>query len=262
MTLGYLRPYGAFVRIAWSHALRARAELYGRAVFFVVILGVFTSLWRAVAEAGMPIAAEPRSLVWYLALTEWIVLSVPPIHVEVQETIRRGDIVCQLGRPVSWVGAMFFEGMGLLFARAPILFVTAWVCAWSFTGWTPPLRLLALVLPVGLAAAALVTALQLGLGILAFWLGDIGPVSWVWQKLLFVFGGLLMPIQLYPAAVRAIAPWTPFPAVLSGPASIVIAPGVDVVRLVRDLVGWSALTGVMLVWLSRRAIAALEANGG
>ena len=69
-------------------------------VFFAVILGVFSSLWRAVAEAGMPIAADPKALVWYLAATEWIMLSAPPIHLEIQEAIRRGDVVYRLGRPV------------------------------------------------------------------------------------------------------------------------------------------------------------------
>ena len=38
--------------------------------FFAVMLGVFSSLWRAVGEAGMPVAADFRALVWYLAVAE------------------------------------------------------------------------------------------------------------------------------------------------------------------------------------------------
>src|SRR5437667_1368026 len=88
--------YAAFLRVAAAHARRERGELYGRVAFFAVILGVFSSLWHAVAEAGMPIAADPKALVWYLAVTEWIVLSAPPIHIDIQEAIRRGDLVCRL----------------------------------------------------------------------------------------------------------------------------------------------------------------------
>jgi ABC-type uncharacterized transport system permease subunit len=40
-------------------------------------------VWRAAAEAGLPTAIEPRALVWYLAVTEWIVLSTPQIHLEI-----------------------------------------------------------------------------------------------------------------------------------------------------------------------------------
>jgi hypothetical protein len=29
---------------------------------------------------------------WYLAMTEWILLSAPAIHVDIQEAVRRGDV--------------------------------------------------------------------------------------------------------------------------------------------------------------------------
>jgi hypothetical protein len=60
-----LAKYAAFARISAAQARRERGELYGRVLFFAVILGVFSSLWRAVAEAGMPLAASPKALVWY-----------------------------------------------------------------------------------------------------------------------------------------------------------------------------------------------------
>jgi ABC-2 type transport system permease protein len=255
--------YGAFMRIAASHARRARGELYGRVVFFVVILGVFSSLWQAVAEAGMPVAADPKALVWYLAITEWIILSAPPIHVEIEDAIRRGDIVCQLARPVSYVGAAFAEGLGLLAVRAPLLFVTACGCAFAFTGWAPPLRVLATIVPFGLAASALIVALYLAIGLLAFWLGDVSPVYWVWQKLLFVLGGLMMPIELYPEFVRRVAPLTPFPSVLAGPASLVLRSSLaGSGALARDLAIWGGITALVLFGMFRRATSTLSVNGG
>jgi ABC-2 type transport system permease protein len=258
-----LRKYLAFLRIAAVQARRARGELYGRVVFFVVILGVFSSLWRAVGEAGMPIAVEPKALVWYLAVTEWIVLSAPLVHFDIQEAVRRGDIVCQLGRPVSWVGAVFAQGLGQLVVRSPVLFLTACACAFVFTGWMPSPRVLAIVAPLGLAAAALMTALWVGVGLLAFFIGDTGPVSWIWQKLMFVFGGLLMPIDLYPPVVRSVAPFTPFPSVLSRPAGLVLqGSGAGAVTLALNLLAWAALTALVLTFLFRRAAGALTVNGG
>ena len=44
--------YLAFVRISRTHARRDRGELYGRAMFFVVILGVLASLCARQAKAG------------------------------------------------------------------------------------------------------------------------------------------------------------------------------------------------------------------
>lgn len=255
--------YAAFSRISMAQASRERGELYGRVVFFAVILGVFSSLWRAVAEAGMPVAAEPRALVWYLAVTEWIVLSAPPIHLEIQEAIRRGDVVYRLGRPASYVIAEFAAGLGLLAVRAPLLGLTAFLCAFAFTGWIPPLRALATVVPFGLAGAALMTALHLWIGLLAFWLQDVAPVYWVWQKLMFVLGGLMLPLELYPGLVQRIAAFTPFPVLLGGPASLVlqndiVAPG----AIARTLVVWCGATAVGLAFTFRRAAAGLTVNGG
>src|SRR5215468_7090980 len=145
MTASRLGKYAAFSRIAATQARSERHELYGRMVFFAVVLGVFSSLWRAVAEAGMPVnvvAADPRSLVWYLAATEWILLSAPPIHIQIKEAVRRGDVVYRLGHPVSYVVAEFASGLGVLAVRAPFLGLTAFVCAFSFTRWTPPVAAL------------------------------------------------------------------------------------------------------------------------
>ena len=132
-----LAKYAAFARIAARQARRDRGELYGRVVFFAVMLGVFASLWRATREAGVVIAGDPRTLVWYLAGTEWVLLSAPMVHVDIQEAVRRGDVACLLGRPVSYVGAAFAEGLGQLSTRAPVLAATAFLCAFAFTGMDP-----------------------------------------------------------------------------------------------------------------------------
>ena len=109
MTAVQIAKYAAFSRISAREAGRERSELYGRMVFFAVILGVFSSLWRAVAEAGMPVTAHPKSLVWYLAATEWILLSAPPVHVDIEGEVRRGDVTYQLVRPLSYVTALIAQ---------------------------------------------------------------------------------------------------------------------------------------------------------
>jgi ABC-2 type transport system permease protein len=255
--------YLTFVRLAMIQACHQRAEVFGRIGFFAIVLGVFTSLWRAIEGAGMPIAAVPGTLVWYLAATEWIVLSVPMVHLDVQESIRRGDVVCQLGRPISFVGAAMAEGLGALVLRLTVLAGPAFVLAWWFTGVIPPLRAFVAVVPFGLAAAVLLTALHLCIGLLAFWLQDVAPIYWVFQKLMFVLGGLMMPIQLYPDVLQRMASWTPFPSILAGPASFVLSePAIAANALAIQLFAWTAVVALALYGLSRRAVAALTINGG
>lgn len=232
-------------------------------VFFLVILGIFRELWQAVADAGMPLAAEPRALVWYLAITEWVLLSVPAMHLEVHDLIRRGDVAYHVGRPVSFVGAAVAEGCGILAVRSPVLLATAYAGAAAFTSWTPsPVALLVLV-PLGLCAAALLTTLYVGLGLLTFWVGDIAPLSWVFQKALFVLGGLMMPLAVYPDTIQWLASITPFSATLAAPAALVLgAPLADAWWVFARLLFWGGATTLGLSWISRRALVRLTVNGG
>jgi len=263
MTLTYLKKHTAYARIAMAQGRRERAELYGRVVFFAVILGVFSSLWRAVGEGGLPASGDPRALVWYLAATEWIMLSAPQIHLEIQEAIRRGDVVYRLGHPASYVMAEFAAGLGATALRMPFLGLTAFGCAFAFTRWTPPLSAIALFIPFAVLAAALLVALYLWIGLLAFWLQDVSPVFWVTQKLMFVFGGLMLPLAMYPSAMQKAAAFTPFPVMLFAPASIVLGTGlVRPVILARDLALWGGVMALVVQWTYRRAAAGLTVNGG
>ena len=255
--------YVAFARVAAAQVRHERSDLAGRVLFFAVILGVFSSLWRAAVDAGLPVGADSKQLLWYLAITEWITLSTPQIHLDIQDTIRRGDVIYRLGRPASFVLAELAAGLGLLAVRLPVLGLAAVGCAAWFTGWVPPLTALAIVVPIGIAAAVMLTALHVWIGLLAFWLQDVSPVYWVCQKLLFVLGGMMLPLQLYPELVQRLAALTPCPVLLAAPASFVLgSPAMAPRTLIVRLALWSGAIALGMRWTFRRAAADLTINGG
>jgi ABC-2 type transport system permease protein len=257
-----LSKYLAFARIARRQALRERTETYGRAVLFAVFLAVFSALWRAVSESGMPIRAEPETLVWYLAVTEWIVLGVPAVFVGIEEDVKRGDIAYRLPRPVSYLASVLAEGVGQLSVRMPILGVAGFGLAWLFTGRLPedPLGLLWAV-PLVLFATFVLMVFYAILGLMTFWVGEVGPFYWVFQKLLFVLGGLMLPLDLYPDAVLEVASFTPFPRLLYGPGSLVLGHG-NVLELGAWLFLWLVVGLTTAAVLFKRARRSLELNGG
>ena len=71
-----MRKYLAFARLGFLEARAEPGELLGRVLFFFMILGVFSAVWRA-AAASAPGAPDPREMLWYIALTEWVVMSAP-----------------------------------------------------------------------------------------------------------------------------------------------------------------------------------------
>jgi ABC-2 type transport system permease protein len=141
--------------------------------------------------------------------------------------------------------------------------IAAFVCALAFTGRLPTASVFAYVVPFGLAAMVLVIGLYVLIGLAAFWLGDISPLFWVAQKLLFILGGLMLPLSLYPEWMQRVAYWTPFPSLLAGPAGFMVGGGADDARwLLRDLMLWGI--GIVLVAhvLFVRALRTLQTNGG
>jgi ABC-2 type transport system permease protein len=153
--------------------------------------------------------------------------------------------------------------MGAVALRMPVLGATAFVCAFAFTRWVPPLATIALFIPFAVAAAAMLVALHLWIGMLAFWMQDVAPVFRMIQKLMFIFGGLMLPLTLYPAFMQRAAALTPFPVMLFRPASLMLGTGfVRPMILAHAVVLWGVVMNAAVQWTYRRAVAGLTVNGG
>jgi ABC-2 type transport system permease protein len=261
-TLG-MTKYCAFAALGAREARAEKGELLGRVVFFVMILGVFAAVWRGVAESGGAIAGNPDDMLWYIAITEWVVMSAPIVMLQMEEDIRRGDVAYQIARPASWLGARLAHGLGMLAVRAPVMLVVAFLSAWAFAGLPTQPAALVVGLLFGAVAAAVLTLWHVAVGVSAFWLGDVAPAYWIWQKLLFVLGGMLLPLQFYPDAFVTVARLTPFPALLAGPASLAMGtPLMSVGVLALTLAFWAVAAWIIANAFFGRALRRLHIDGG
>jgi len=255
--------YAAFAKLGFRQARAEPGELLGRIVFFAMVLGVFSAIWRAVAETGALPSRNPNEMLWYLAMTEWVVMTAPLIHFPMEEDIRRGDVAYQIARPASWLGSRFAHGLGALAVRAPVLLVVACATAWIYAGPPSSAAGLAAAIVFGLVASAVMTVFHLAIGVVAFWLGDVAPAYWIWQKLLFVLGGLLLPLQFYPELFVRVARLTPFPAFLAGPASLATGePLMHAGVLALTLALWALVGWIIARGAFARAMRQLHVNGG
>ncbi len=262
-----LSKYCAIACVAFRRRYNERSVLFGRIAFYAVLLMIFSALWRAVfaaqAAGSAPPSAEFGDYVWYLVVTEWIVLSQPSLHMEVQSDVQSGDIAYQLGRPVSYVGSKLCEGLGDLALRLIVLGAAGLVFGRFFAeSWPDPTQLLLAAL-VGLLASLLMLLCLLSIGLCALWLHDCMPIYMVWQKLVFVLGGLMLPLSIYPGWLQSLALASPFSAMLYGPGHLVSGhePGLAL-PLVLKLCGWCTLAAVVMCVLERRGVRRLEVEGG
>ena len=158
----------------------------------------------------------------WIAITEWVVFTAGARYREVERDITSGAIESALLRPLSYGAATLARWCGGCASQAIVMAIVGVAATWALTGSAPPHGWIApLIALSGALALALVLLCQLQVGYAAVWLGTSAPVFWVWQKLLFVFGGLLMPLFLYPPLLRQAAGASPFASMLAAPASLV-----------------------------------------
>jgi len=256
--------YGAAFLVSARHTLASPGVIVARTMFFLVILLIFSRLWDAVGDGGAVAGIGAAAFVWYVALTEWMTLSVSFFWREIEEDVRRGDVATRLARPVSYVGLKLAEGAGAtavqLVAIGTFGILGAWLCAGELPAH--PASFLAAV-PLVVLGAAFLLLLQAAIGLSAFWLNDAAPLWWISQKVLFLLGGLLVPLTLYPEWLKRIADWTPFSPVLfgCGRQAFGVGPAAAAVTGLKVL-AWTAALLLFVKWLSGKARRALEVHGG
>ena len=101
------------------------------------------------------------------------------------------------------------------------------------------------------------------IGLAAFWTEDISAFRWVYQKISFILGGLLLPLDFYPVWLGRLAKLLPFASIMYAPGRLFVDPAPE--RLLTTLtlqLGWLVALGVLFHFLSRHALRRLTINGG
>jgi ABC-2 type transport system permease protein len=263
-----LAKYRSMALLSIRQRLSERAVLWGRVLFYFIILFIFSRVWRVIllAPAAQAPAGDARrtlaSYVWYLALTEWIMLSQPSIFLSIESDVRSGDVAYQFARPASYVGAKLAEGAGELLLRLLVLGASGLAFARLLSGEWPSLDRLAPAAVVGVLASGVLFLSYAAIGLTAFWIYDTTPVYLIWQKLCFVLGGLMLPLGIYPGWLRAVAVHSPFPALLYGPGQLLMVERTrDAPGLALELTGWAVLFVLLVLGLEAAARRRISRDG-
>ena len=260
-----LRKYGTVFALASRDQFVYIPSFLARNLCFVVGMFVFFSLWRAI-YAGTELVAgfTMTQMLWYLTFTEAIELSQTRIFQPISEEVKDGTVAYSLNRPYSYVLFWISRGMGENLVKAVPLLIEGLVLALIMVG---PLPGYLRALPVGLVTIVLGiligTTLQAIVGLLAFWFEEVMPFWWIIQKLVFVIGGMFIPIDVYPEWLQRIARYTPFAFAAYWPATTFVdySPW----RVATTLAGQTAyvvLFAGVAALLFRAAVRKLHVQGG
>jgi ABC-2 type transport system permease protein len=213
-------------RAASTASARVVAEPSGLAVigvFYVMVTAVLATLWTTATHAnGSTIVGySATALVWYVATSEAATVALPMRLIEeIGDDIGSERVVVELLRPASVLSLRVATEIGKMLPRLAVCVSIGVVFATIFAGPPPNAGALALAAPALLLAIAINLVAQHAFAAAAFWVRDAKGTWFLYQKLVFVLGGMLLPLEVLPAKLESMAKLLPFMAMAYAPARL------------------------------------------
>ena len=196
-------------------------------VSFVPLLGsVF--LWNAVFSGKQAFAGYTfTSMVAYfitLILVDALTVATED-DFQIAEDIREGRISMMLLKPVDYRLYRFYlyaaaRVVHAAFAVVPLAIAMIWIGHY-FIG-LPWLENMPLALLATVGAAIIQFFLSFTLGLIAFWILDIGSITFIFYSFEFLLGGHIFPVDAFPAWLQIICLRLPFAYETYFPAAVLI----------------------------------------
>lgn len=261
-----LLKYGAIGRISLRNHFAYVLDFLIRSIFLIIIMYIFIQLWQTTyrGEGSQLIAGYSfEQIIWYILFAEALTMAFPSLCTRVEEEVKSGDVGYKLTRPFSYIGYHYMAYISEVTVRLLVNLAVGLALGFVFFG--PPSFgwgwLGFFVMSFG--AMTVNFMLNMMLSLCAFWVEETRGLEFVYHKLLFTIGGMLMPLELFPEALQQVCRWLPFQAVLYFPAKTAVRW--EEIHLAPMLaVQWAWVTVLALVvWLIyRKGVRKLNVNGG
>jgi ABC-2 type transport system permease protein len=231
--------------------------------FYIVVVSVLSGLWRVAAHAnGGTIAGYSAvALTWYIATTEASTVSLNIRMIDdVGRDIATGAVAVEMLRPASVLVVRVATEVGRALPRLVVLMAAGTLVASVSAGAPPRPATLLLAAPSLVLAITCNIVAQHAFAAAAFWLRDAGSTWFLYQKLVFITGGMLIPLELLPAWLQHVASVLPFRAMSYIPARL--ASGHAEPILLLEQVAWIVALGAIAAAVFAAGERRLQVVGG
>ena len=198
------------------------------AVFsFVVIIYIFQQLWTYIyggSGGGELINGYTLNMmIWYMIMAEVLMYSinVRSVTKAFSNDIKSGKIAYQLNKPYNYYFYQIFSQSGIFTWKIIFLIPTGLIMGLvllgpiaNFSAWYILPILLSLIL-----ANLLNCVIYGAVGLLAFWIEEATPFTWIVQKFVMIFG-LFFPPEFFPNWLQPFINYSPVYAMMSGPCKL------------------------------------------
>lgn len=209
----------------WRSRLAYFWDVVASSLFLAVILFVFVQLWR-ITLGGDGKAIEGFTLekmIWYYVATETIVMSLIPIHRQIEREVREGDVAVRLNKPYSYLTFHFASTLAEgLFKSVLLIAIGSALTLWLVGPLAFDFSAVPALLVVYVVTMALNFAYSALIGLSAFWTEDVTGLFFVMDRAKWLLGGFLLPISLFPEPLKSWAQALPFHLMIYAPARLAV----------------------------------------
>ena len=237
--------YMEMFKVTLASQLAYLYDVLLRQIFLVVIMFIFAQLWRAtfrLQEAGVIESFSFNQMLWYLAASESIVLSLPQVGRDIDEEVKSGAVAYSLNKPYSYPLFHYATYLANAVFRFVLNLLVAAAVTWLLAGapaWAPRSAAAGLVSVV--LAFTMDFWAQFSIAVLAFWVEDTWAFRFLYSRVLMVLGGVLLPLEVLPPIVRRVSGYLPVSQVVYGPAKTL---------LYFEVKSWLALISGQALWIA------------
>jgi ABC-2 type transport system permease protein len=218
-----LRAYPQLLRTGFAAAVAYRAEFLIW-MFSTNMPLVMLALWAAVARSG-PVGEYTQKgfAAYYLATLLVRLLTGSWVVWELTMEIRNGTLALRLLRPIHPLLAYSAENLAAVPMRGIVAIPIIVIFLWNVRDQLAGDPVIWLLLAPAMLGAWLLTFLVMSIiGTLGLWVESAASLFEAWLGISAILSGYLIPLDLFPPGVRAVALVLPFRFLLSFPVELVL----------------------------------------
>ena len=267
-----MKKYGTVALLGWQDSLVYRFNALVWVLYAVLPSVTAMLVWLATyqSHSSTPIGGKtlPQMLTYYLLVTALSVAITPNPEWDIAQQIRDGKITPFIVRPIGFYGYRVAQETSYQIIKTAMMLPALAILAWGFRAYlqmpTPTFAQFALFVFASLLAYALLTQIKFLIGISAFWIAEPGGFMEIWNLMMGVLGGRILPLSLLPASLQFLSVALPFASLYDFPIRLLQGQTTTI-----QIVEGFAIQGLWLGALSlsvrrawRTGLLAYEASGG
>ena len=263
------RKYAVVMTTGLKSQLQYSGNLFGRVLFFAVLIFMFTRLW--IYMYGTTGAQDfggytLNQMLWYLVMTELTWLSARPasIRTGIASDIRSGRIAYAINKPYDYIGYLISKYAGETAFSYALGVTSALIIGLIFIG---PLRGFdAAALPfiaVTMFLSSMVSChIYLLFAFVSFWVEENQPFIWIYEKFVLILG-IIFPVEIYPEWAQPIIRLSPIYPTVYAPAKMTVDFSYALwLELARTQLIWLVALTLLARFVLKRGERKLRVNGG